>query len=120
MNNPTERLGIVVKKARKKKKLSQRELAARLGMNVRTIIDIEKFRSNPKFETVAILANELDIDLGDVAEMKKNGDGISTAVRQFFSGMSDEDAERYVAMCVYIDGLYAPKIIEVQDRIGAK
>lgn len=41
--------------------MTQKALAERLHMSVRTIIEIEKCKSNPKFETVALLAKELNI-----------------------------------------------------------
>lgn len=99
MNNAIEKLGTVVRKARKKKRMSQRALAAKLSMSVRTIMDLENGRSNPKFETVAMLAEELDIDLGDVSEKTARTDGVPLVIREFFNGMSNTEAEKYAKIC---------------------
>lgn len=42
-----------LREKREQKKITQRELAERLNMCTRTVIEIEKCKSNPKFETVA-------------------------------------------------------------------
>lgn len=56
MLNPTSEFGIAVRQKRKAKNLTQQELAAKLGMNCRTVMDAEKGCGNPKFETVTLLA----------------------------------------------------------------
>lgn len=43
-----------LREKREQKKITQRELAERLNMCTRTVIEIEKCKSNPKFETVAL------------------------------------------------------------------
>ena len=45
-------LAKAVREAREERGLSQRELARRLSMNTRTIMDLEICRSNPKGETI--------------------------------------------------------------------
>lgn len=42
----------------KRQHLTQKQLAERLGMNLRTIIDLEICQSNPKFETVCLIAKK--------------------------------------------------------------
>ena len=42
-----------LREKREQKKITQRELAERLNMCTRTVIEIEKCKSNPRFETVA-------------------------------------------------------------------
>lgn len=59
-------LGDVVRNARKKKNLSQEALAERIGVCKRTIVDIEKNNSNPKFEILFLLVRELDLPLQQV------------------------------------------------------
>ena len=102
MNNAIERLGVVVRKARKKKRISQRALAAKLSMSVRTIMDIENGRSNPKFETVAILAEELDIDLGYVSRDTITQGKVPSMIYEFFDGMNSAEAEEYISLCKYV------------------
>ena len=45
-----------LREKREQKKITQRELAERLNMCTRTVIEIEKCKSNPKFETVCLLS----------------------------------------------------------------
>ena len=47
-----------LREKREQKKITQRELAERLNMCTRTVIEIEKCKSNPKFETVALISEE--------------------------------------------------------------
>ena len=61
MNNPLDLFAWKVRSERKRQHLTQRKLAERLNMNARTIIDLETCQSNPKFETVALVAKELNI-----------------------------------------------------------
>lgn len=63
MQNTLDAFGIALRTARLQRKLTQRALADKLNMSVRTIIEIERFHSNPKFETVVLLAKELNISL---------------------------------------------------------
>ena len=53
MNNPLDLFAWKLRSERKRQHLTQKALAERLHMSVRTIIEIEKCKSNPKFETVA-------------------------------------------------------------------
>ena len=62
-------LGLFAQRLREKreqKKITQRELAERLNMCTRTVIEIEKCKSNPKFETVALISEEMDISLDGI------------------------------------------------------
>ena len=52
-----------LREKREQKKITQRELAERLNMCTRTVIEIEKCKSNPRFETVALISEEMDISL---------------------------------------------------------
>ena len=49
-----------LREKREQKKITQRELAERLNMCTRTVIEIEKCKSNPKFETVALISEEME------------------------------------------------------------
>ena len=63
MKNPVDSFAAALRAARAKRHLTQRALADNLHMSVRTIIEIELGRSNPRFETVALLAKEMNISL---------------------------------------------------------
>lgn len=61
MHFAKENLGIVVRKARKNRKLTQQQLADCLGMSLRSIIDVENGRSNLKFDSLYELVRFLHI-----------------------------------------------------------
>lgn len=84
---------------RKRQHLTQKALAERLHMSVRTIIEIEECKSNPKFETVALLAKELNISL-DAAIFPDMVTGtVSKTVIDFFAGKSEAEIQKYIALC---------------------
>ncbi len=66
MQNPLDLFVADVRAARIRRNLTQRQLADSLHMSVRTIIEIERCKSSPRFETVATIARELDISLDAV------------------------------------------------------
>ena len=80
MNNPLDLFAWKVRSERKRQHLTQKQLAERLGMNPRTIIDLETCQSNPKFETVVLVAKELNISV-DAA------------------GKSEAEIEKFIALC---------------------
>lgn len=61
MHDYVKNLGTVIRKAREDQGLSQASLAEMLGIDVRTIINIENFRGNPKFEVLYPLVTTLRI-----------------------------------------------------------
>ena len=65
MTNPLDLFAWRVRTERKRQHLTQKQLAERLGMNPRTIIDLENCQSNPKFETVVdsfVVKSEAEIE----------------------------------------------------------
>lgn len=103
MKNPLDLFAADVRAARVKRNLTQRQLADKLHMSVRTIIEIERCKSSPRFETVATLARELDISLDAVVFQDIKTDGISKSVTDFFSGKSEEEIQKYILLCQQAD-----------------
>ena len=68
-------------------------------MCTRTIIEIENCKSNPKFETVALISKEMRISLDAVVFHDEKPREIPKVVADFFAGKSDAEAERYIAWC---------------------
>ena len=95
MNNPLDLFAWKVRSERKRQHLTQKQLAERLGMNPRTIIDLETCQSNPKFETVALVAQELNISV-DAAIVNQT---VSKTVVDFFAGKNEAEIEKYIALC---------------------
>ena len=52
-----------VRRKRNMSGYTQRQLAEKLHMSIRTILDLENGVSNPKFETVLLIAKELNISI---------------------------------------------------------
>lgn len=98
MNNPLDLFAWKVRSERKRQHLTQRKLAERLNMNARTIIDLETCQSNPKFETVALVAKELNISV-DAAMVGMVNQTVSKTVVDFFAGKSEAEIEKYIALC---------------------
>ena len=57
-----------LREKREARKTTQIELAEKLNMCSRTIIEIENRKSNPRFETVALIAKEMNISLRRTSE----------------------------------------------------
>ena len=76
--------------------LTQKALAERLHMSVRTIIEIEKCKSNLKFETVALLA-KITLDAAIFPDMMTGT--VSKTVVDFFAGKSEAEIQKHIALC---------------------
>lgn len=94
-----DKFSVAVRTARKKKELTQRALAGKLNMSYRTILDLENGKSSPKAETVFLIATELDISL-DAILFDEGSDSMSPTVFDFFSGKTQEESNRYIAVFV--------------------
>ena len=89
MKNPVDSFAAALRAARAKRHLTQRALADNLHMSVRTIIEIELGRSNPRFETVALLAKEMNISLDAILFPDTATTTVSKTVTDFFAGKSE-------------------------------
>ena len=106
MDDALEKFGSAVKTRREELGLTQVELGEKLGISYRTIMKVENFQSNCKFETIALLAQGLNISLDAVIfSSALNADQIPKIAADFFTGMSPEKASRYVAILEEINNL---------------
>ena len=105
MNNPLDLFAWKVRSERKRQHLTQRKLAERLNMNARTIIDLETCQSNPKFETVALVAKELNISVDAAIFPDMVNQTVSKTVVDFFAGKSEAEIEKYIALCKQAEAL---------------
>ena len=99
MNNPLDLFASALRSARATQHLTQRALAEKLQMSVRTIIEIERCKSSPRFETVALLAKELNISLDATVFTNMPTDTVSKTVVDFFAGKSEVEIQKYIALC---------------------
>ena len=99
VNNPLDLFAWKVRSERKRQHLTQKQLAERLGMNPRTIIDLETGKSNPKFETVVLVAKELNISVDAAIFPEMVNRTVSKTVVDFFAGKSEVEIEKFIALC---------------------
>ena len=84
-----------LREKREQKKITQRELAERLNMCTRTVIEIEKCKSNPKFETVALISEEMDISLDGIVFHDRAPQTVAKCVVDYFAGKSEAESQKY-------------------------
>lgn len=106
MQSLVDRLAKAVREAREERGLSQRELAQRLNMNTHTIIDFEVGRSNPRIETILLIAVELHICLDPVLYTGTNKPhSVDAEVLSFFAGKNKEETRDYIQICRQIEAV---------------
>lgn len=105
MKNPLDLFAADLRAARIKRNLTQRQLADMLHMSVRTIIEIERCKSSPRFETVATIARELNISLDAVVFQDNKTERVSKSVVDFFADKSEDEIQKYIALCEQADAL---------------
>lgn len=91
-----------VSEVRRKRKIvgyTQRELAEKLHMSIRTIQDLENGISNPKTETVFLIAQELNISIDALLFPELSTDTVSKTVVDFFAGKTEADIQTYISLC---------------------
>ena len=111
MNNPLDLFAWKVRSERKRQHLTQRKLAERLNMNARTIIDLETCQSNPKFETVALVAKELNISVDAAIFPDMVNQTVSKTVVDFFAGKVE--AKSTTGIITRINNVKIDKIVSM-------
>ena len=94
-----------LREKREQKMITQRELAERLNMCTRTVIEIEKCKSNPKFETVALISEEMDISLDGIVFHDRAPQTVAKCVVDYFAGKSEAESQKYIDLCMSADKL---------------
>ena len=79
-------------------------------MSSRTIIDLENCKSNPHFETIASIAQELDISLDALLFPIIATATVPKSTADHFSGMSESEVQKYIALCQHTDTLRTEKV----------
>lgn len=110
MNNPLDEFGNQVRKKREARELTQKQLAEKLNMSHRTVMQAEIRRSNPKFETVVLLAQELDISLDALVFPETVApNGVPKCVYDYFKGKTEAEAQKLIDLCKHIEALNGEK-----------
>lgn len=100
MSNPHEAFGIAVRTERVKRNLTQVQLAEKMGMSKRTVIQAERSQSNPKFETVILLAQELGISLDAIVFPETaSPNNVPKCVYEFFKDRSELESQKFIDLC---------------------
>ena len=86
-------LGDAIKKARGKLNLTQTEVAEAIDIDVRTVLNIENYKGNPKMEVLFPLVRTLKIDAKEIfyPEMQRGTPAISQ-LRLLIEDCSEEEA----------------------------
>ena len=105
MQKTYERLAFAVQNGRKRKKITQSELAEILHMSIRTIQDIENQKSSPKFDTIILICKELNISLDAVIFPETTNTYLSKTVIDFFKNKNEKLSKKYISICEYIQKL---------------
>lgn len=96
-------LGDAVRNARLEHDLTQTALAEKLGLDVRTIINIENYRGNPKFEVLYALITELKIPADKIFYSKTGYDQSSLQPLLYeLHDCSDEDVQTLLPAIRYL------------------
>ena len=70
--DPAKQFGRQLKALRKARKLSQAQLAERIGVGTKFLGDLETARRSPSFETIASIAKELDVPVHELFYFDKS------------------------------------------------
>lgn len=104
MYNPVDEFSKKLHEKRDEREQTQKGLAAKMGMSHRTIMDTELCRSSPKFETVALLARELNISLDAIVFSDAvSPNDIPKCVCDFFKDKTEAEAQMYIDLCKQAD-----------------
>ncbi len=92
------RLGLRLKAIRKEKKLTQDELAARMGRSVDALSNLERGKSLPNFTTIELLCQALNIPLKNLfdfeeASLPRRKAQLLEELQSIARGLSDADLE---------------------------
>ena len=97
MLNYAEILGDVVKKARLELKLTQNAVADRVDVDVRTVLNIENYKANPKMEVLYPLIRALRIDARTIfnPELQRETPALQQ-LRLMIEECSEQEAEALI------------------------
>ncbi|WP_440285366.1 helix-turn-helix transcriptional regulator [Eshraghiella crossota] len=97
MQEYSRSLGDVIKRARGKLGLTQNEVADAADIDVRTVLNIENYKGNPKMEVLYPLVRALKIDAREIfnAEIQRESPALRQ-LRLLIEECSEEEAEAII------------------------
>ena len=106
MNNPLDEFAKALRKKRTEKGMTQKGLAAKLGMSHRTVLQAEGSDGNPKFETVILLAQELGISLDAlIFPETASPNAVPKCVYDYFHGKPEAEAQKLIDLLKNLEAL---------------
>lgn len=97
MQDYSHPLGDAVKRARGELNLTQREVADRINVDTRTILNIENYKGNPKIEVLYPLIRALKIDAREIFNPEMQRDNTSIRKLRFLvEECSEKEAEALI------------------------
>ena len=74
-------------------------------MSTRTILAIETCKSSPRFETVALISEEMNINLDRIVFHDQAPQTVAKCAADFFAGKSADESQKYIDLCMSADKL---------------
>ena len=68
-------------------------------MSIRTVQDLENGISNPKAETILLIAKELNISIDAILFPELSTGTVSKTVVDFFAGKSEAEIQKFISLC---------------------
>jgi len=100
----TTNLGAFIRKTRKEKNISVRELARRIHLSAPSLSEIERGKQNPSESTLKRIAEHLGLRVEQLEELD------SWSALKYFKELLDEDRELSLAFAGMVRGLKHGKI----------
>ena len=118
MSEYSKPLGDIIRRARKEMDLTQNEVADLIDVDVRTIINIENYKGNPKMEILYPLVKALKIDARELfyPEMQRN----SPSLRQLRLLVEDCSEGKAAAMIPVLQSVVAVLRNKTQQLLNKK
>ena len=107
MQDILDRFYEMVRRKRKRKHYTQRNLADRVHVSLRTIMDIENGHTVPRLDTVIAICLELDISLDAVFFPDSAASVYSKTASDFMEGKSEQEIQKFISLCQLVDELFA-------------
>lgn len=98
--------GLKVKLARIERGYTQVELANKLHTTDRTVSKVESGKTDLSLNDAGNYAVELEISLDDLIHSPQT-DRIPRCAEDFFAGMEESKAQKFISLCRYADALSA-------------
>ena len=93
MHEYSRPLGDAIKRSRGKLGLTQSEVADKVDIDVRTVLNIENYKGNPKMEVLYPLVRALEIDAREIFNPEMQREAVALRqLRLFIEECSEEEA----------------------------